>query len=384
MKAVSSALSILSLSISGISGFTSPQSSQKPSRIICLSTIESIPTNSILADYSHETSPRLPYSPTGYNTWQWTTHHNPTAQLNNDVASTTHNINYLSLSPTEQGGDDKPSIVLIHGFGASSYHWRHNLPVLARTHRVYALDLLGFGWSDKPIMDYDASVWRDQVLDFVEQIVLRDDDGGNGVILAGNSLGGYTAMYASSDERIQKVVKGCILLNSAGRFRNLEEETPSEPNPIVKYLSSAIQRMVIAASFIYTKQPSRIEQILRNVYPVNNVNVDEELVQSIQMPSLHPNAAEVFYRVIAKNGRGPQACVDDLLEKTSCPILLCWGEKDPWIVSETADRMLQIHNDFHGGIRCIKRVSIDAGHCPHDENPESVNQAILEFCEEVL
>jgi pimeloyl-ACP methyl ester carboxylesterase len=218
-------------------------------------------------------------------------------------------------------------------------------------------------------MDYDASVWRDQVLDFVEQIVLRDDDGGNGVILAGNSLGGYTAMYASSDERIEKVVKGCILLNSAGRFRNLEEETPSEPNPIVKYLSSAIQRMVIAASFIY---------------PVNNVNVDEELVQSIQTPSLHPNAAEVFYRVIAKNGRGPQACVDDLLEKTSCPILLCWGEKDPWIVSETADRMLQIHNDFHGGKRCIKRVSIDAGHCPHDENPESVNQAILEFCEEVL
>jgi pimeloyl-ACP methyl ester carboxylesterase len=101
---------------------------------------------------------------------------------------TSHSINYVEL-----GDPSRPALLLVHGFGASSYHWRHNIPTLARDYHVYALDLLGFGWSDKPIMDYDASVWRDQVVDFVREVILSG--------IAGNSLGGFTAMYASSDDR---------------------------------------------------------------------------------------------------------------------------------------------------------------------------------------
>lgn len=48
---------------------------------------------------------------------------------------------------------------------------RYNIPELAKKHKVYALDLLGFGWSDKALIDYDAMVWRDQVVDFVKEIV---------------------------------------------------------------------------------------------------------------------------------------------------------------------------------------------------------------------
>ena len=42
----------------------------------------------------------------------------------------------------------------MHGFGASAYHWRYNIPELAKRHRVYAVDLLGFGWSTKALVDY--------------------------------------------------------------------------------------------------------------------------------------------------------------------------------------------------------------------------------------
>jgi pimeloyl-ACP methyl ester carboxylesterase len=238
-------------------------------------------------------------------------------------------------------------------------------------------------------MDYDAGVWRDQVVDFVREVVVNcnNDSGERGVVIAGNSLGGYTAMYASADERIKDVVKGCVLLNSAGRFRDPDEGPKSDPNPIIESISKAIQRMVIAASFVYTKQPARIEQILRQVYPVNGMNVDEELVSSIQTPSLDPNAAEVFYRVITKNGKGPQAYVDDIIEQLSCPVLLCWGEKDPWIRSAAADRMQRLHMEKHGEgsvEKYMRRVSVDAGHCPHDESPEEVNRAILEFVDEVF
>lgn len=52
-----------------------------------------------------------------------------------------------------------------------SHFHRYNLPELAKSYKVYALDLLGFGWSDKAIIEYDAMVWRDQVVDFLKEIV---------------------------------------------------------------------------------------------------------------------------------------------------------------------------------------------------------------------
>ena len=52
---------------------------------------------------------------------------------------------------------------------------------------------------------------------------------------------------------------------------------------------------------------------------------------SIQYPAQNPNAPEVFYRVIAKNGNGPPVFMDDLLKTLKVPLLLLWGEKDPWI-----------------------------------------------------
>ena len=54
-------------------------------------------------------------------------------------------------------GTSGPVLLLIHGFGASAYHWRYNIPQLAKTHRVYALCMLGFGYSDKPVTEYYGS-----------------------------------------------------------------------------------------------------------------------------------------------------------------------------------------------------------------------------------
>lgn len=48
---------------------------------------------------------------------------------------------------------------------------RYNIPVLAKKYKVYALDLLGFGWSEKAIIEYDAIIWRDQVIGFMKDIV---------------------------------------------------------------------------------------------------------------------------------------------------------------------------------------------------------------------
>ena len=85
---------------------------------------------------------RLALQPEGWNTWRWRG----------------QDINWLSA------GDSGPAVVLIHGFGASVYHWRYVVPELSKTCRVFALDCLGFGWSSKALVDYDGyTVWSDQV-----------------------------------------------------------------------------------------------------------------------------------------------------------------------------------------------------------------------------
>jgi len=305
---------------------------------------------------------KLPWQSQGYSTWLWNG----------------YKINYVELGGGEASGSShKQPLLLIHGFGASAYHWRYNIPFLARKYHVYAIDMVGFGLSDKPIIDYSAELWRDQVLSFIEEVVMRDRQMDDRVpcVVAGNSLGGFTALYASSTERAvsNKLIGGCILLNAAGRFRSDEPPTEREPQPRwVATLQSFFQRLVIGMSFIYTKQPQRIAQVLRQVYPVDPRNVDDELVESIQYPAQNENAAEVFYRVIAKNGNGPPVFVDDLLRTLRVPLLLLWGVKDPWIRPQAAEKIQSLFPD-------ALRVDVDAGHCPHDEAPQACNVAIDEF-----
>jgi pimeloyl-ACP methyl ester carboxylesterase len=317
-------LALLPMSISAFSSPAVPSSSA--------STIKEAKKNP-LAGFDVQTNTKLPWIQDGYQTWTWKD----------------HNINYI-----EMGDPTKPAIVLIHGFGASSYHWRYNLPDLAKDYHVFAFCKLGFGLSSKPIQEYTPEVWRDQALDFLKEIVQKP------ATLAGNSLGGFTSLYTAATDEAKSMVNGVILLNGAGRFRDGPVVEEKKVNPIIEAIQTAIQRLVIGASFVFTKQPARIAQVLRQVYPVDNKNVDEELVESIRYPSLDPNAAEVFYRVITKNGSGPSVFVDDLLANLECPLLLCWGEYDPWIRPQAADRVQALYP-------AAQRVSIDAGHCPHDE-----------------
>ena len=78
------------------------------------------------------------------------------------------------------GETDAPlAVLLIHGFGANTEHWRFNQPVLAKATATYAIDLLGFGRSDQPnahlkdeasesgSVQYGFDLWGRQVADFL-------------------------------------------------------------------------------------------------------------------------------------------------------------------------------------------------------------------------
>ena len=128
--------------------------------------------------------------------------------------------------------------------------------------------------------------------------------------------------------------------------------------------------------------------MLRLVYPVKPEAADDELVESIRVPAddpmglAPPNAIpEVFYRIVSRNKGGGSIPVDTLVAALQVPLLLLWGEQDPWIVSKLGDK-LQACAEGLG--KDVRRVSVNAGHCPQDEAPEEVNAALLAFAGEVL
>ena len=102
-------------------------------------------------------------------------------------------------------GNSSTPLLLLHGFGGSIGHWRHNLPELGQHHTVYALDLLGFGASEKVTASFGIELWVEQVYDFWRSLVKQP------VILVGNSIGSLVALAAAAAH--PEIVRGIVMLN---------------------------------------------------------------------------------------------------------------------------------------------------------------------------
>ena len=102
-----------------------------------------------------------------------------------------HAVHTVSQEPDQPIPSDRPALLLVHGFGASTDHWRYNIPVLSQSHPVHAIDLLGFGRSAKPAsLQYGGSLWRDQLVAYVHERI------GRPTVIAGNSPVPYTHLRA--------------------------------------------------------------------------------------------------------------------------------------------------------------------------------------------
>lgn len=304
---------------------------------------------------------RLTYEPQGWQFWEW--------QGNR--------IHYVKT------GSTGPPVLLIHGYGASAYHWRYQLPALAEAgYQVYAMDLLGFGLSTKALTDYsNGKVWTEQIADFITEVVGKDMEPGllPQVVLAGNSLGGY-ACLATAAQR-PDLVRGLALLNSAGPLA--EPGSPPQPTelppdswyqPVLDTVSDMGRRAMMYVAFQRARQPSSIKQVLGMVY-ASKESIDDDLVNSIVVPAQDPQAGEVFYRINAKS-KGQSITVNSYLEQikgqSDLPLLLLWGDKDPWITPKRAAAMKDMYPS-------AKRVGLNSGHCPHDDTPALANAALLEW-----
>ena len=272
------------------------------------------------------------------------------------------------------------NILLVHGFGASKKHWRHNQSFLGEVFKCYAIDLLGFGESSQPSallnyepykensVKYSFDLWSNQVSTFCTEVIKSP------VYLVGNSIGGVIALKAA--EFLKDNCKGVILIDCAQRTMDDKRLKNNDilmnlVRPVLKTLVR--QRIISNTLFNRAANPKIIKKILEQAYP-SGKNVDEELIEILYKPSRRKNSKEAFRGFI---NLFDDHLATDLFDKVKTPIQLIWGEKDPWeSLSEAKEWKKKFKN--------IKRLDIikGAGHCPHDEEPEKTNKFIFEFLQE--
>ncbi len=267
----------------------------------------------------------------------------------------------------------RPPLLLVHGFGASTDHWRKNITQLQNNFEVWAIDLLGFGRSAKPNWQYNGDLWRDQLNDFITKFI------GQPTVLVGNSLGGYACLCVAA--QCPDAAAGVVLLNSAGPFNEpsssepdslqSEIQPPQQPSPFQKVFGEVAQ-LVFQQSwarfllFQYMRQKWVIRQTLEKVY-LDHSAITEQLVEEIYRPACDPGAAEVFASMFST----PQGeKVDVLLKQLTCPLLLLWGEADPWVKARARSPKFRQFSPQ------LTEYFLKAGHCPHDEVPEQVNELL--------
>ncbi|MGL5083512.1 MAG: alpha/beta fold hydrolase [Microcoleaceae cyanobacterium] len=255
----------------------------------------------------------------------------------------------------------RAALLMVHGFGASTDHWRKNILGLQADFEVWAIDLVGFGRSAKPSWDYSGELWRDQLHDFITQVIQRP------TVLIGNSLGGYSALSTAASD--PELTAGLILLNSAGPFTEPQpqaELSPGQKTRLQLRRSLFRQSWVSFLIFQWTRRRSLIRRVLKQVY-LDQSAVTEQLVEEIYRPSCAPGAAQVFASVFKSPSGDP---VDVLLNRLQCPLLLLWGEGDPWM--DCRSRSVKFHQHYPQ----LTEYFLQAGHCPHDEIPNQVNDLI--------
>jgi pimeloyl-ACP methyl ester carboxylesterase len=287
-------------------------------------------------------------------------------QLINPLEIEKHTWNWQGHTVKYAVQGDGPPLLLIHGFGASIGHWRKNIPVLAEAgYRVYALDLLGFGDSEKAEIDYSIDVWKRLILDFWEAFIQTP------TVFAGNSIGGLITLTILADR--PEASKGGILLNCAGGLNHRPEELTLPLRWVMGTFTQLVSSEWIGP-FVFNRvrQKSRIRGSLKQVYG-NTEAITDELVDMIYQPTTDPKAQKVFASILTAPA-GPRP--EELLPQIQAPLLVLWGEDDPW----TPIKGAEIYQRAAASEAAVAFHSIpQTGHCPHDERPETVNSLILDW-----
>jgi pimeloyl-ACP methyl ester carboxylesterase len=257
------------------------------------------------------------------------------------------------LVHAEQAGSGEP-VVLLHGFGASTYSWRKVMPALAEGHRVVAIDLNGFGYTQRPRSreSYTREGQAKLVLETMDALGIARAH------IAGHSYGGGITLYLASrhPERFRSMV---LVDSSAPTYANDRRSRAAALRPLDALFVRAV-----------ALRPGAIRKaLLRSFW--DDSKVTPELVRAYAGRVAVEGVGDAFYGLTAPVPPGPPV----ELEKIEIPTLVVWGAHDELISPESGRRAAARlpHSEFV--------LLEDSGHLPMEEQPEALLRAVLPFLE---
>jgi pimeloyl-ACP methyl ester carboxylesterase len=258
-----------------------------------------------------------------------------------------------------------PALILLHGLLGYSFSWRFTMPALAPYAKVYAPDLLGAGFSDRPVgIDHSLRGTARRVLEFIERLGTSSFD------LLGTSRGGAVAMMAAAE---------CLGKKSGPRLRRLILVAPVNPysahgrllaplagsnfgTPLFRF---GMTRM----SFLYSYFHSRLYA----------GKIPEDALAGYTAPVAKAGLFEHALSIVRTWTQDLRELEATLPKLSSVPTLLMWGSEDPAVYASSAPRLTK----YFPNSKLIVFPGI--GHLPYEECPEEFNRELIEFltCERV-
>lgn len=286
---------------------------------------------------------------------------NPFNESNYEIVNDT-TIHYRQWLP--QSSELKGKILMIHGMGGSSYSWLLTVkPLVEQGYMVVAVDLPGFGYSDRRQgIDHSQKsrsnmMW--QVIDNIDKR-LKGDSNLLKWDLVGHSMGGGTvaAMISDHPEKIKAaiMVAGALFENNSSQYQTLLKYPP-------------IRRWIKVGLYMVAIQPKRIESFLESAY--GRMPTESE-VEGYLVPLKQPGTSSIMIDLILTSKNEP-------LEKlTNSDVYLTgiWGSEDTWVPVSEAERIRELIPDFE------YRVIEGAAHCPMETHPDEFNRILADILDE--
>jgi len=250
-------------------------------------------------------------------------------------------------------GEGKP-LILLHGFGSSSYSFHYIIEPLSKKFRVYNLDLKGFGNSPKP-KDHRYSAYDQAVLvsQFIKNHNLKD------VILIGHSYGGGVALSLALMN--QSNIKKMVLIDSAA----YKQYIPS--------LIRKIQFPILGPAVFYLLPSSYEVKESYNYAFYDKSKIEKSSIEVLAENLNKENAKQVYIYAIDDLIPKDIDEVSKLYGDIKTPTLIIWGEKDVVINKSKGYRL---NNDLQNSqLKIIK----NCGHIPHEEKPNEVLKYLFDF-----
>ncbi|MBI4298167.1 MAG: alpha/beta fold hydrolase [Chloroflexi bacterium] len=274
-----------------------------------------------------------------------------------------------------------PPVLLLHGLGASVITWRDNIGPLSQSFTVYAIDLPGHGYSDKPDWDYSPDSLLSLMTHFLDSL------GIDRCSLIGNSGGGFLALKLALD--YSQKVEGLVLVDSAGLGRELP-------------LYIRLVTIPLLGNVLESAKIGGVGYMLRKVF-YDQGFVTNGLLHELYQSHSMPGAREAVVRSV-RYGASPwglrkRVLLLDSLKDLQVPLLLVWGAEDQIIpVSHAYDALREAlkakppSQGLGDAIQTSQKVGSDGevplarlkvfercGHWPHMEKAQEFNELVLNF-----